>query len=190
MTYNVLFCVTLYIVTKYKMEKIKNIFADTESLILFLVIVGLTILLAFLLSKYLQRLLLEKTKGHQVDITSFIFLKHMIVAIVYFLGFGWALLTLPITRTFAHSLIAGAGATTLILGFASQQFFSNLFSGIFLILNRPFKINDTIEFQGSKGTVIEISLNSTIIQDENGDDIIIPSSKILGDKIKIYKQQK
>jgi Mechanosensitive ion channel. len=51
-------------------------------------------------------------------------------------------------------------------------------------------INDIIEFQGSKGKVIEISLNSTIIQDENGDEIIIPSSTILSDKIKIFNRQK
>lgn len=172
------------------MEEIKKIFENTESLIIFLTIIGLTILFAKLLGKYLQRLITEKTKDHQVDITSFIFLKHMIVAIVYFLGFGWALLTMPITQTFAHSLLAGAGASTLILGFASQQIFSNLFSGIFIVLTRPFRINDIIEFQGSKGKVIEISLNSTIIQDENGDEIIIPSSTILSDKIKIFNRQK
>lgn len=170
------------------MEEAKRLFTDSESLILFLAIIGVTFLSASLLAKYLQKLIIEKTKDHQVDITSFIFLKHLIVAIVYFLGFGWALLTLPITHTFAHSLLAGAGATTLILGFASQQLFSNLFSGIFLVLNRPFRINDIIEFQGCKGKVIEISLNATIIQDDNGDNIIIPSSTILADKIKIYKQ--
>ena len=58
------------------------------------------------------------------------------------------------------------------------------------MLTRPFRINDIIEFQGSKGKVIEISLNSTIIQDENGDEIIIPSSTILSDKIKIFNRQK
>jgi len=170
------------------MEYIKRIFSDSESLIIFLIIIALTIISATLLSNYLQRLIVKKTKGHQMDITSFIFIKHMVVATVYFLGFGWALLTLPITRTFAHSLLAGAGATTLILGFASQQIFSNLFSGIFLVLNKPFKIDDIIEFQGSKGRVVEISLNATIIQDDNGDKIIIPSATILSDKVKIYKK--
>ncbi len=167
------------------MDKIKRIFADTESLTIFLVIIILTIAIAILLGKYLQRKILEKTIDHQVDITSFVFLKHMIIAIVYFLGFGWALLSLPITRTFAHSLLAGAGATTLILGLASQRLFNNLISGVFLVINRPFKINNVIEFQGSKGTVIEINLNSTLLQDENGNKIIIPSSLIINDKIKI-----
>lgn len=170
------------------MKDIKKVFTDPDSIILFLVIIGLTIIFAILLGKYLQRLITQRTKDHQVDITGFIFLKHMLVTTVYFLGFGWALLTLPITRTFAHSLLAGAGVTTLILGFASQQIFSNLFSGIFIVLNRPFKINDIIEFQESKGKVIEISLNATVLQDENGDKIIIPSSAILSEKIKVYKQ--
>jgi small conductance mechanosensitive channel len=170
------------------MDGIKKIFSDSESLIIFFAISGLTILAAILLGKYLQRKITEKTKDHQVDITSFIFLKHMIVAIVYFLGFGWALLSLPITRTFAHSLLAGAGATTLILGFASQQLFNNLISGVFLVISKPFKINDTIEFQGSRGKVVEINLNTTLIQDENGDKIIIPNSLILNDKIKIIEK--
>jgi small-conductance mechanosensitive channel len=42
----------------------------------------------------------------------------------------------------------------------------------------------------SKGKVIEISLNSTIIQDENKNKIIIPSSLILADEIKLIKQEK
>ncbi|KYP14129.1 mechanosensitive ion channel domain-containing protein [Flavihumibacter sp. CACIAM 22H1] len=169
------------------MQVVELFFTNSKSLLFFGVIAGLTVLAAALVSRYLQWLITEKTKGHQMDTTSFVFLRHMVVATIYFLGFGWALLTLPITRSFAHSLLAGAGATTLILGFASQQLFSNLFSGIFLVLNRPFKIGDMIEFQGSRGRVVEISLHATIIEEANGDRTIIPSSAILSDKVKICK---
>ena len=167
------------------MTRIQHLFADSESIILFSILIICTLLTAFIVGKYLDKFMRDRTQNHKVDVTSFIFLKHMVVAIIYFLGFGWALLTLPITRTFAHSLLAGAGATTLILGFASQQIFNNLFSGIFLVINRPFKIGDTIEVQGSRGKVIEISLNSTLIQDDTGAKIIIPSALILNDKIKV-----
>ena len=152
---------------------------------MFLVVGIFTILIATFLSKFLQKKIVEKTKEHQIDVTSFFFIKHLVVAIVYFLGFGWAMLLLPITRTFAHSLLAGAGATTLILGFATQNVFNNLISGIFLVLYRPFKINDLVEIQGNIGTVIEINLNATILKDENGDKIIIPSSLIVNNKIKV-----
>lgn len=170
------------------MEEIKRIFNDYQSIIFFVAMVLATVVSAVLISKYLQRKIIEKTIDHPIDITSFVFLKHMVVATIYFLGFGWALLSLPITHTFAHSLLAGAGATTLILGFASQQLFNNLISGVFLVINRPFKINDVIEFQSTKGKVIEITLNSTLLQDDEGNQIIIPNSLLLSDKIKIISR--
>lgn len=167
------------------MNGLRTILKDSEAMISFGTIVALTIVAAILVGRFLQRKINRHTNGHRVDVTSFIFLRHMIVTIIYFLGFGWALLTLPITHTFAHSLLAGAGASTLILGFASQQLFKNLISGVFLVVSRPFRINDLIEFQGKQGKVIEINLNSTIIEDVVGNKTIIPSSLILTDKVTI-----
>lgn len=168
------------------MNEFKQFFTLSETFIVFAVIIAVTIIAGLLLGKFLQNKINEKTKGHKIDVTSFVFLKHMMVSTVYFLGFGWAFLLLPITHTFAHSLLAGAGATTLILGFASQQLFTNLLSGFFLVIKRPFKISDQIEFQGCRGKVVEINMQSTIIEDENGDRTIIPSSLILNDKIKVF----
>ncbi|HQV67134.1 MAG: mechanosensitive ion channel [Saprospiraceae bacterium] len=167
------------------MEFIKLTWSESGNYMVFCAIIIVTIIIAQLVKNYIQKKITEKTSGHQIDVTSFVFIKHMLVSIIYFLGFGWALLLLPITHTFAHSLLAGAGASTLILGFASQQLFSNLFSGLFLVINRPFKIGDTIEFQGSQGKVAEINLNATLIIDQDGNKIFIPSSIILNDKIKI-----
>lgn len=171
------------------MDLLNRIFLHTESLFTFSIVVAATFFVAIQLSKYLQRKINERAKDHDINITNFVFLKHLIVSTVYCLGFGWAFLSLPITHTLAHSLLAGAGATTLILGLASQQLFKNLISGVFLIINKPFQINDTIEFQGSVGKVIEISLNSTIIQDAQGDKIIIPSSLILNEKVKVLSEK-
>jgi small-conductance mechanosensitive channel len=160
------------------MDKTKHLLADSETLIIFGIIVFSTVLVASLIGRYLQRILLRKSKDQNIDITSFVFLKHIIVATIYFFGLGWALLTLPISKNFAHSLFAGAGASTLILGFASQQILSNIMSGVFLIIKRPFKINDTIEIQGNRGKVIELDLHATTIEDEKKDKIIIPNSMI------------
>ena len=158
------------------MDKTKDLITDTESLIIFGVIIVATLIIASLIGRYLQRILIRKIEDQNIDITSFIFLKHIIVATIYFFGFGWALLTLPISKNFAHSLFAGAGVSTLILGFASQQILSNIMSGVFLIIKRPFKINDIIEIQGNRGKVIGLDLHATTIEDENSDEIIIPNS--------------
>jgi len=153
------------------MNEFKQFFTLSETFIVFVVIIVVTIIAGLLLGKFLQNKINEKTKGHKIDVTSFVFLKHMMVSTVYFLGFGWAFLLLPITHTFAHSLLAGAGATTLILGFASQQLFTNLLSGFFLVIKRPFKISDQIEFKGCRGKVVEINMQSSLI---------------LNDKIKVF----
>ncbi|MCA0237772.1 MAG: hypothetical protein LCH81_15460 [Bacteroidetes bacterium] len=86
------------------MTSLRTLFDHSEILLSFLALVALTVLVAALLGRYLQRKITEKSTAHHIDATSFVFLKHMVVATVYFLGFGWALLTLPITSTFAHSL--------------------------------------------------------------------------------------
>ena len=160
------------------MDKTKSILADSETLIIFGIIVLATVTIASLAGKYLQRLLKRKSEDQKIDITSFVFLNHIIVATIYFFGLGWALLTLPISKNFAHSLFAGAGASTLLLGFASQQILSNIMSGVFLIIKKPFKINDIIEIQGNRGRVIELDLHAITIEDEKKDKILIPNSMI------------
>lgn len=167
------------------MEEIKKIINDSGTYILFVTIIIATFIAVRLVKKYLKEKIIDKALHHQIDATSFVFINHMVISIVYFLGFGWALLLLPITHSFAHSLLAGAGASTLILGFASQQLFTNLISGVFLVIVRPFKIGDTIEFQDKQGTVEAITLNATILTDTDNNKIIIPSSLLLNDKIKI-----
>ncbi|MFC2100928.1 hypothetical protein ACFLRZ_03765 [Bacteroidota bacterium] len=116
------------------MKTLNRIFADTENIVIFGVIIGFTIIIALLTNRAINRRLIKKARAQNSDITSFIFLKHFIIATIYFIGIGWGLLTLPITKTFAHSFLAGAGASTLIIGFASQTVLSNMVSGIFIII--------------------------------------------------------
>jgi small conductance mechanosensitive channel len=160
------------------MKRINNLISDTESLIIFGIIIIATIICATLLNRYFLRKLKDKEKELNIDITKFLFLKHVFILTVYLVGIGWGLLTLPITKSFAHSILAGAGATTLIIGLASQQILSNMISGVFIVLNKSFKINDIIEIQGNKGKVIEITWHDTIIENENKDSISIPNSLI------------
>lgn len=171
------------------MKKTSALFSDTESLIHFGIIILLTVIIAWIVGRYFQKKLADKLEHQNEDITSFLFIKHAIKTIIYLFGFGWAFLSLPISNTYAHSLFAGAGASTLILGFASQQVLSNLMSGIFLVLKKPFKINDIITVAGSSGKVKELNLHDTIIEDEEKNIIIIPNSLISNGVIKNHKKE-
>jgi small-conductance mechanosensitive channel len=168
-------------------NRIQTLISDSENLLIFGIIIVVTIIVVAVVRKYLQKKLEKKAKQKSANITSFSFILHVVTATIYLFGFGWALLSLPISATFAHSLFAGAGASTLILGFTSHQVLSNVMSGVFLILKRSFKINDMVEIQGHRGKVIELNLHDTIIEDEEKNKIIIPNSLISNGVIKNIK---
>jgi small-conductance mechanosensitive channel len=166
------------------MKRLHNLLSDSEALIYAAIVFGLTILVATLVNTYLFRKVHKKAKESDVDPTNFIFFKNIIVLTIYLVGVGWALLILPITKNFAKTILAGAGASTLIIGFASQQVLSNMMSGIFIILNKPFRINDRIMIQGNEGRVVEINWHDTVIEDDKLNRVIIPNSMISNNVVK------
>jgi len=82
------------------------------------------------------------------------------------------------------SFIAVVGAASLAVGLALQGSLSNFASGVMLILFQPFKVGDIIEAGGAHGVVDEIQIfNTIIITLEQDKRVIVPNSKITGDKI-------
>lgn len=177
-----------FLISLMALNRLSVIWSDLELLLVFGVISSATLLAGLLVSRYLKKALLKRSQNLAVDVTRFLFLKHLIVTVIYLVGFGWAFLSLPISKSIAHSLFAGAGISTLIVGFASQQILSNIMGGIFLIIKRPFKINDVIEVQGNRGKVVELDLHAITIEDENQNKIIIPNSMLLNGIIKNLKK--
>lgn len=171
------------------MKRLDNLLTDSEALLYAAIVFGLTIVVATLVNTYLFRKVHKKAKESDVDPTNFIFLKNIIVLTIYLVGIGWALLILPITKNFAKTILAGAGASTLIIGFASQQVLSNMMSGIFIILNKPFRVNDRIMIQGNEGRVVEINWHDTVIEDDKLNRVIIPNSMISNNVVKNLHQE-
>ncbi len=72
----------------------------------------------------------------------------------------------------------GAGIFAAILAFASQQAFSNIIAGVFIVIFKPFRVGDYIEVEMRGGIVQDITLRHTVIQDFENKRIIIPNSMI------------
>ncbi len=114
------------------------------------------------------------------DPTSYKFLRHFVRAIIYIVGFSWAISEVPSLKTLSNSLLAGAGIITVALGFASQQAFSNIISGLFIVIFKPFRVNDRLKIvkENLVGVVEDITLRHTIIRDFENKRIIIPNAVI------------
>lgn len=142
-----------------------------------------TLLIAFVISKILRILInrfirLSSTKL-KVDPTQFNFLKNAVTFIVFLGAFIFIFYTIPVLKSFGITLFAGAGIIVAIAAFASQQAFANIISGIFIVIFKPFRVNDVVDVGSlSKGRVEDITLRHTVIRNFENRRMIIPNSVI------------
>jgi len=84
------------------------------------------------------------------------------------------------------SLVAVIGAAGLAIGLAMQGTLSHFASGVMLLIFRPFKVGDSVEAGGVKGTVRTIGIFTTTLTRPDNVAITIPNSSIWGQTITNY----
>ena len=78
-------------------------------------------------------------------------------------------------------LLAVIGAAGFVVAFALQGTLSNLASGLLIMVNKPFDINDEVEVGGDiKGRVEDVTIFSTLIRTEENTRKIVPNNTIWG----------
>lgn len=75
------------------------------------------------------------------------------------------------------AMIAGLGIGGLALALAAQDAVKNIFGGIMIFIDKPFKITDRIQIHGYDGIVEEVGLRSTRIRTLEGRLVTMPNSK-------------
>ena len=97
-------------------------------------------------------------------------------AAAYFLLLAW---NLNITGWLASAGIAG-----LALGLAAQDTLSNIFGGLSIIADAPYKIGDWVNLDGGeRGRVTKIGLRSTRMMTRDDVEITVPNAAIASGKI-------
>ena len=76
------------------------------------------------------------------------------------------------------SLVALFSVAGLALSLSVQNIMANLFSGITLLMTRPFAVGDFVELSGQGGTVKSIGLFYTVIATGDNKTISIPNSSV------------
>ncbi|MDH3322662.1 MAG: mechanosensitive ion channel family protein, partial [Flavobacteriaceae bacterium] len=148
-------------------------------IVLILTTFAIASLLAITLRKILSIFISKYAEKLKTDPTNFTFIKNSVGFIIYTSGIIFIFYKIPYLKSLGTALFAGAGIVAVVVGFASQKAFSNIISGIFILIFKPFKISDIIEFKdGQKGFVEEITLRHTLIKDYENRRIVIPNSVI------------
>jgi small conductance mechanosensitive channel len=64
-------------------------------------------------------------------------------------------------------------------GLALRDYFADVFSGMRLALERPFKRGDRIEFEGMSGSVLALGLTQTRVRTDDGQERHLPNRRLL-----------
>lgn len=157
--------------------------AEISYIILVIGTLAIAILLSLVLRRSLNIFIVKYAARLKTDPTNFTFLKNSVSFIVFSFAIFFIFYKIPYLKSLGAALFAGAGVLAAIIGFASQKAFSNIISGIFILIFKPFKVNDTLNLSSNyKGRVEEITLRHTIIKDYENRRIVIPNS-IIGDEV-------
>ena len=81
------------------------------------------------------------------------------------------------------AMIAGLGIGGLALALAAQDSVKNIFAGIMIFLDKPFRIKDRIQVDGFDGTVEEVGLRSTRLRTLEGRIVTIPNSRFTDNSV-------
>jgi small conductance mechanosensitive channel len=139
-----------------------------------------------LVARIISNLVARAMSRAKVHRTMILFLKHVIF---------YGLLTFTIIATLSKlgvetsSFIAVVGAASLAVGLALQGSLSNFAAGIIIILFYPFEVGDSIDAGGAQGLIEEIQIFNTILITPDKKRVILPNSKITGDKVTILPNE-
>jgi small-conductance mechanosensitive channel len=160
-------------------EKVNIFFSSKEGLVVlfFLVILGTFVLVRFIKGIF-KRNIIDRVISPS-DPTNYVFLQHIITAIVYVAGFATALQLIPSLKALSASMLAGAGIFAVAIGFASQKAFANIISGLFIVIFKPFRVNDRVNIGIEVAGIVEdITLRHTVVRSYENKRFIIPNAVI------------
>jgi small-conductance mechanosensitive channel len=141
-----------------------------------IVLVAIVVTVGVIASRWLERLVgrrLSKTEL-QPDAVNALqrVLFYSLVAAIAITALG--LLHVPLT---AFAFVSGAVA--IGVGFGAQNIINNFISGWILMSERPVRIGDFVEVEGSQGTIELIGNRSTRIRRVDGVHMLVPNSAML-----------
>ncbi len=138
-----------------------------------LLVVIATLLLARVVRRTTMRAL---TRGRaQANVT--ILLGNLVQ--VAMLTIGVLIVVAIYTRDAFGWILGSFGVVGIVLGLSLQDILKNFIAGIWVLVERPFRIGDTIEVGGYSGVVEEITFRTTLLRTVDAQQVIVPNGTFM-----------
>jgi len=82
-------------------------------------------------------------------------------------------------------IVATLGLGSVAVGFAFQDIFKNFLSGILILIQRPFRIDDQIVIGEYEGTVEKIDIRTTKLRTYGGERVLMPNSEVFTSPVRV-----
>lgn len=143
-----------------------------------LIFAVLLLALVFFVASWVRTFLVKRLSGKAHDPLFSKFIAQLSKFALIVIGVILALQTLGLTGV-AGGLLAGAGISAFIFGFAFKDIAENFLAGIILAFNRPFSLNDTIKIDEYTGHIIALNFRTTHIKTFDEKDVFIPNAVVI-----------
>ena len=119
-------------------------------------------------------------RGTQILVQRALIVSWLVVTLL------WVLSILGVNPT---GLVAIAGAVGLAFSLAIQDILKNFFSGIYLLLERPFRVGDTIRVRDQVGVVENIGVRTTQLRTAENVQVLVPNATVFGEIVTNHTSQ-
>lgn len=116
-------------------------------------------------------------------LTQISMIERIAVITVAFIFISIALMTIDSVRQLGVSLLASAGVAGIILGFAAQRSFGQVFSGIQIAFTQPIRLDDVVVIEGEWGRIEEINITYAVVKIWDERRLIVPIDYFLNKPI-------
>jgi small conductance mechanosensitive channel len=138
-----------------------------------LLVIVVTLLLARVVRRMTMRAL---TRGRaQANVT--ILLGNL--SQVAMLTIGVMLVLAIYTRDAFGWILGSFSVVGIVIGISLQDILKNFLAGIWVLVERPFRIGDTIEVGGYTGVVEEITFRTTLLRTPDAQQVIVPNGTFM-----------
>ena len=150
------------------------LFSILGKLFVALIILVIGVMVTHFVIKTLQKLLF-KGPENQKKKTLFTVFSSLAKYVIYFITL---VSVLEVFGVPSGSVVAIASVGSVAVGFGAQALVKDIISGLFILTENQYNVDDVIEIADYTGTVEEMSLRTTILRTAKGEQCIIPNGEI------------
>ena len=138
---------------------------------------AVVVVIALVLARAVRTVTMRRLTRHRAQANATILLGNLAQLGVIVLG---VLVVLAIYTQGAFGwILTSFSVVGIVIGLSLQDILRNFFAGVWVLVERPFRIGDSIDVSGYTGLVEEISFRTTQLRTADGRQVIVPNGDFM-----------